>query len=287
MSRWPLSLLQCTVCHGVLEAHTDVVRCTQCHARYSMTNGVVSFVSSTHAHPDTNAPDSFLINVKNTFKRFPRLYQMLIAVFGASSGGVTPERFLRNYAQSHSTIVNLGSGSGERYGEAIHVDLFPFQGVDIVADICHLPFRDGSVDAVLCLAVLEHVPYPQQVLAEIKRVLRPGGCSYFTTPFMQPYHSSPHDYQRWTLDGLRILTTGLEEVQTGVRHGPTSAMTLMLAHWFATVLSAGSSHVFNALLIIGMAILMPIAHVIDLPLNKLRISETVASGYYYIARKPL
>lgn len=44
------------------------------------------------------------------------------------------------------------------------------------ADGAHLPLADGSVDLVWCLHVLHHLPAPAQVLAEVRRVLRPGGA---------------------------------------------------------------------------------------------------------------
>lgn len=44
-----------------------------------------------------------------------------------------------------------------------------------------LPYRDGEFDAVLCVDVLEHVADLSQVLAEIERVLRPGGVFLYDT----------------------------------------------------------------------------------------------------------
>ena len=45
----------------------------------------------------------------------------------------------------------------------------------VVADALALPFRDGSVDAVMLAYVLFHVADPWQAAAEAARVLRPGG----------------------------------------------------------------------------------------------------------------
>jgi ubiquinone/menaquinone biosynthesis C-methylase UbiE len=45
----------------------------------------------------------------------------------------------------------------------------------VVADLSHLPFADGSFDCVTCGYVLEYVPHPRTGLAELSRVMRPGG----------------------------------------------------------------------------------------------------------------
>lgn len=50
-------------------------------------------------------------------------------------------------------------------------------------DIMHLTFPDASFAAVMCFEVLEHVPDHLVGLAEIFRVLRPGGRLILSVPF--------------------------------------------------------------------------------------------------------
>lgn len=71
----------------------------------------------------------------------------------------------------------------------------------IYADACHMPIADESMDAVACYEVMEHVRRPDDLLAEVARVLVPGGVVEFTMPFFYPIHDAPHDYQRWTRHG--------------------------------------------------------------------------------------
>lgn len=56
------------------------------------------------------------------------------------------------------------------------------RGVDLNADAERLPFRDGSVDTIICNDVLEHVEHDDRALAEIARVLSPGGTAFLHTP---------------------------------------------------------------------------------------------------------
>lgn len=49
-------------------------------------------------------------------------------------------------------------------------------------DVLHLPYADAAFDKVLFSEVLEHLPDDRQGLAEVRRVLRPGGTLALTVP---------------------------------------------------------------------------------------------------------
>ena len=49
------------------------------------------------------------------------------------------------------------------------------------ADITQLPFADRSFDCITCGYVLEHLPQPEPGLAEMSRVLTPGGRIFLLT----------------------------------------------------------------------------------------------------------
>ncbi|MDO9009754.1 MAG: methyltransferase domain-containing protein, partial [Thiobacillus sp.] len=78
-----------------------------------------------------------------------------------------------------------------------------------VADVFYsgqdFPFEARSFDAVLCNQVLEHVFNPDEFLAEIERVLRPGGKLLLTVPFVWDEHEQPWDYARYSSFGLKAL----------------------------------------------------------------------------------
>ena len=84
----------------------------------------------------------------------------------------------------------------------------------IFGDGARLPLKDGCIDAVLCLEVLEHVKDPSAVFREISRVLVPGGRAWISMPFLYPVHDAPHDFQRYTRYALMrdAEISGLETV---------------------------------------------------------------------------
>jgi SAM-dependent methyltransferase len=110
-------------------------------------------------------------------------------------------------------LVDLGCGPGfytaalrARGAEVIPVDndLSEMTGAGpapegaVVADAGDLPLEDASLDGVFCSNMLEHTPHPERVVAEIERVLRPGGWGYVSwTNWLSPWggHSiSPYHY---------------------------------------------------------------------------------------------
>jgi SAM-dependent methyltransferase len=72
------------------------------------------------------------------------------------------------------------------------------RNVDLVADATRIPFPDSSFDLVICSEVLEHVYRSDLAIAELKRVTRPGGWLYLSTPFLFPIHNARYDFYRYT-----------------------------------------------------------------------------------------
>lgn len=52
----------------------------------------------------------------------------------------------------------------------------------VQGDGLRLPFRDEAFDVIVCAQVYEHSGDPAQLIAEIRRSLRPGGCCFFSGP---------------------------------------------------------------------------------------------------------
>lgn len=88
------------------------------------------------------------------------------------------------------------------------LDAVPDYSPDIVGDIHCLPFSDNAVDAIICIAVLEHVENPFLAMREVYRVLKRGGMAFLYVPFLYYYHAERgyyKDFWRFTADGVREL----------------------------------------------------------------------------------
>lgn len=103
---------------------------------------------------------------------------------------------------------------GKKFGDNwISVDKYVHTSViDRHDDIEDLQFPDNHFNAVVCWSVLEHVPAPERAIAEMRRVLKPGGLIWVQLPFLFPYHADPHDFWRVTPAGLRLWMQEFEEV---------------------------------------------------------------------------
>ena len=83
--------------------------------------------------------------------------------------------------------LNLGCGRDYRKGY-VNIDNNPYAKTDLKHDLTKpLPYKDESVDEILCMAVLEHVPNPVKFLKECHRVLRPGGRLKFRVPLANTF----------------------------------------------------------------------------------------------------
>ena len=135
-------------------------------------------------------------------------------------GGFKPtwERHVAAYAAAaellpDGRVLDLGCGVGHSYSllaprETVGVDiaadaLAGQERETVVADMRDLPFGDASFQSVLSVQSIEHVPDPERVLAEVRRVLEPGGTAVFVTPnrltfgrpdeIIDPYHYVEYD----------------------------------------------------------------------------------------------
>jgi SAM-dependent methyltransferase len=120
---------------------------------------------------------------------------------GAAGGGNT--RVLRARGWRCIALEYGAAGAALASNRGLHV---------IRADARHLPLPTASVDLIIALDVLEHIDDDARALAEIHRVLRPGGTLFASVPCDMRLWSS-HDValghvRRYTRETLSSVVTG-------------------------------------------------------------------------------
>ena len=90
---------------------------------------------------------------------------------------------------------NAGAGLDANWAGPIRTDR--------IDDLTSLPFADGSARTILCSGALEHVFEPRRAMAEMERILKPGGMIFISVPGSRPrqganhfWHFTPHALQR-------------------------------------------------------------------------------------------
>lgn len=68
-------------------------------------------------------------------------------------------------------------------GAYVAMDLGDHLAIDLRGDITRLPFCDGAFDLIVCYHVLEHIPDDHAAMAELARVLAPGGLLILQVPW--------------------------------------------------------------------------------------------------------
>lgn len=115
-------------------------------------------------------------------------HNLTILDVGGSSG-IMAEAFAR--LRCNITAIDIDADAIAMAQRRPPIDGVRFQ----VGDAMNLEFADDSVDVVLCCQVYEHVPNATRLLAEIRRVLKPGGICYFSAgnrlAWNEPHYQLP------------------------------------------------------------------------------------------------
>lgn len=153
------------------------------------------------------------------------------------------DRFITEHLEhlpDDALVVNVGCGTVRRFERTtaryLATDLRPLPSVDFAADATALPLAEGSVDAVVALELIEHVPHPAETLRELRRVVKPGGAVIVSVPSTVPRHDH-HDYWRFTAEGLgRLCSETLGPGEVRVFGGTFEALGILAEYYLALVL---------------------------------------------------
>ena len=174
------------------------------------------------------AQEGTRIRMTSAATRIVSMARRAAARFGiASDGEPVPEvdltaiiRFIEEVGRiPQPRVIELGTRRQAGQGTTRHsvwvphaaaytgVDYEAGEDVDLVADAHelsrHIPCE--SVDALISCSVFEHIKYPWLAALEIAKVLRIGGFVFIHTHQTFAVHAHPHDYWRFTTDGLKTL----------------------------------------------------------------------------------
>jgi SAM-dependent methyltransferase len=127
------------------------------------------------------------------------------------------EEKLKQVVVAGDRVLDAGCGTGKFFGmefarrtgcQLVGIDqrenIGANLGIDfgVRAELNRLPFSDASFDVVNCRLVIEHLDFPNAVLKEFYRVLKPGGRLAIFTPNLLHYFGvaaslTPHWFHVW------------------------------------------------------------------------------------------
>jgi SAM-dependent methyltransferase len=274
-------ILVCPSCRTELVDDRGELRCESCRLIVRRAHGAFHFHGLSH---ETQKAD-WLNAVKATAKqRLGRFYPLAINVLAPVYGVPGAEPFIATFA-TDAIVCDLGSGTSTYGDHVVAIDGYAYDNVHVVCDLAALPFANATVDGIVSQAVLEHVPDPAAHVAEMLRVLRPGGRVHCFFPFMQGFHASPHDYSRMTMRGLEHLFRDFTDCKVRVAGGPTSGLVWTLQEWIAIAASFGSERLYRAIVPLTW-VLSPLKY-IDSILMKYPSAHVISSGFVIEATKPV
>lgn len=199
------------------------------------------------------------------------------------------------------TVLDIGSGSGDYVQGLCNMDNIDYicldypgtasryqNSPDIYADGQNLPIQSGSIDSVILLQVLEHIPDPGKCMSEISRVLKNNGTCYIAVPFIYPIHDEPHDFTRWTQYGIRNLlenySLNIQKLEPVGKAAETAGLLVNIA--FSMILRDMFSKKNPALLVAIFApLFFTINNILCWLLSLLTGNHSMPHGYYIQATK--
>lgn len=290
--RWILGALACPTCGAALVEAVNPVRpsCGGCGVIYPVEGGVPILLTDASRELLASGPAPAGPSLRPGW--FPGWVADWIRVHCLTGPGEDRHQRSRLAAfvgeeRDGGLVVDLGSGSRRLAAHVLTVDISSFSEVDLVGDGHRLPFQNGSVGRIVCTGVLEHVKFPERVVAEMVRVLRPGGRVYVAVPFMQGFHpgsGTQQDFQRYTHIGRAQLLAPFRIVERGISGGPSAALAWILREYLA--LPFAWSRWLYAVAYVAAGPLTSWLRWLDILLDRSPQGQRIACGFYLSGEKP-
>jgi SAM-dependent methyltransferase len=224
-----------------------------------------------------------ITRLKRKLSRYPFLRCITSCPYRAPNWDRKVSTLIQELGPS-ALVLDLGSGTQRRAGHIVNLEIEPMSNVNVVGDGHELPFKDEVFDAVILEAVLEHVREPKVVVSEVHRVLKYGGWVYAGVPFIQGYHASPEDYQRYTVQGLENLFSNFQRIESGACVGATSALHWIFREYIGILFSFGSVWLYKGLSLVVGWLTFPLVY-LDAILKYNKNAYAIASAVFFIGKK--
>ena len=292
--------LRCPACHCGLGDEPQALRCVGCNTRFPLLLGrPVLMTEQSRRELDLHLEtadgrrmvqeyaDPIPVIDQNVAPWWLRLLRPPPIMYRYQSDLKQPPTSVLFEDTDAGSPLTLNVGGGPyRVSEAeITLNIRPFHNVDVVADAHNIPVDDNTFDSVFSLAVLEHVADPYHVVAEMIRVLKPGGYLYSEVPFIFFFHGYPTDYTRFTREGMKRLFAGLEDAQFEMTHGPVSAVLQSINMVLQILLPARPKALRKLVNGAFRWMFFPLKY-LDIPLRRHSDAHILAGGFYVLGRKP-
>ncbi|MEO8054548.1 MAG: methyltransferase domain-containing protein [Acidobacteriota bacterium] len=154
-----------------------------------------------------------------------------------------------------------------------------------------LPFSDGDFDLVYSIAALEHVPDPGGTLAEVMRVLRPGGLAVHEIDLKHHGSADPLKFLEWDDSEWNARTRRygenlrLDAILDGRYSGEVFCNRLRQSDWAAQFTHAGLIiEALEPVILLNSELVRPERFVV--PFRALAIEELRVLTIRVVARRP-
>jgi SAM-dependent methyltransferase len=147
------------------------------------------------------------------------------------------EQWLAQIPEQKLSVLDVGgriqpyrallNGREEKY-VAIDMRLSPM--VSMLATAEAIPLADEQFDVVICTQVLQYVTDPRQAIAEIYRLLKPGGHLLLSVPAAYP-RDSEHECWRFLPKGLETLLASFRQIDIEPEGGSITGLCRTVAVW--------------------------------------------------------
>lgn len=280
------SALACPNCKTHVSRDNDL-KCEACGFISTDIDGVPALLMADH--PMLNAsPDEYAMSGLRRFlwSKIPE-----DRLWSSKSRNVIEQALDDAHAEDpNRLVINLGAGFERVFRESFagksavaRIGLPHAGSVDVFGDVMEFPLIDDSVDLFMSSSVMEHVRDPERGIAEMSRVIKPGGMVYAEIPFIRSFHMAPEDYQRYSISGIKALfgRHQFEEVEVGVCSGPFTAIALMIADMSSAYLTKR----FASLLVPVIYTLVHPIKYLDRLVDNRYAAVYQACNFYYLGKK--